>query len=63
MLEPDPAGSQVYVVAPLAVSVAEAPLHNVVDVGVTLMLGALPPTVTVTVAGVLLQLPFEPETV
>lgn len=49
-------------VAPLAVSVVDPPLQMVVAVGVIVTDGAAF-TVTVTVFGVLLQLPLDPVTV
>jgi len=49
-------------VAPLAVKVVDPPLQMVVDVGVMVTDGAAF-TVTVSVFGVLLQLPLEPVTV
>ena len=59
MLVPEPDGNQLYVVAPLAVSVVEPPLQIVVLVGVMVTDGAAF-TVTVRVLDVLLQLPLEP---
>lgn len=59
---PDPDGSQVYVVAPLAVSVVDPPLQMAVLVGVMVREGTAF-TVIVSVLAVLLQLPLEPVTV
>jgi hypothetical protein len=59
---PEPDGNQIYVVAPLAVSVVEAPLQIVVLLGVMVTDGDAF-TVTVRVLEVLLQLPLEPVTV
>jgi hypothetical protein len=52
-------GSQVYVVAPLAVSVAEFPAHTVAEIGT---IDNAPLTATEPVAE-LVQVPFEPTTV
>lgn len=62
LVAPEPDGSQVYVVAPLAVKVGEAPLQIVVEVGVTVSTGVVT-VVTVTVCEAPVQLPLEPVTV
>ena len=62
LVAPEPEGSQVWVVAPLAVKVGEAPLQIVVLVGVTVSTGVVP-VVTVTVCEAPVQLPLEPVTV
>ena len=59
---PEPEGSQVYVVAPLAVKVVEAPLQIVVLVGVTVKTG-IAFTVTVAVFGPLAHPPLDPVSV